>query len=53
MDLVFDVVFGVAFIINTYLWYKFGRDRGYVEGVEKTLKVFKEAIEREVESYEK
>lgn len=53
MDLVFDIVWGVAFILNTYLWYKLGRDRGYAEGVEKTLKAFEEAMEREVERDEK
>lgn len=53
MDLVFDIVFGVAFILNTYLWYKLGRDRGYAKGVEKTFKAFKEAMERVVESDEK
>lgn len=49
MDLVFDIVFGVAFIANIYLWYKLGRDKGYAEGVEKTLRAFEKAMEREVE----
>ena len=54
MDLAFDIVFGVAFILNTYLWYKHGKDRGFTEGVKKTLKAFEEVLkeekEREVES---
>lgn len=57
MDLVFNIVFSFAFILNTYLWYKHGRDRGFTEGVEKTIKafeeVFEEMMEREVERDEK
>lgn len=45
MDLVFDIVFGVAFILNTYLWYKLGRDIGYAEGVKKTLRAFEKVFE--------
>lgn len=53
MELVLDIVFCVAYILSIYQWYKLGRDRGYAEGVEKTLKAFEKAIEREVERDEK
>lgn len=48
MDLVLDIAFCVAYILSIYLWYKFGRNKGYAEGVEKTLRAFEKAMEREV-----
>jgi hypothetical protein len=49
MDWVFDIALGVAVILSNYIWYKLGRDKGYAEGVEKTLKAVEEAIEEAME----
>ena len=52
MDLVLDIVFCVAYILSIYLWYKVGRNKGYAEGVKKTLRAFEEVFEKAMEREE-